>query len=279
MPAGNFNGLRVLTLETRRGPEISRLIENYGGEPVLAPSVREVPLSSNSEALQFAAELLDGTFAVVVFLTGVGVRALASVVETSYGLEKFHEALRKTTIVARGPKPVAVLREWNVPVTLVAPEPNTWHEVLQVIDQNALGLRGKRVAVQEYGVPNMELIAGLEDRGATVVRVPVYQWELPEDTGPLQAAVEAVISGSIDVALFTTGIQVTHLFQVAEKFDRAAALQRGLKQVVKASIGPSTSDVLRSRGLTVDIEASHPKMGFLVKEAAEQSGDLLRTRG
>lgn len=279
MPAGNFNGLRVLTLETRRGPEISRLIENYGGEPVLAPSVREVPLSSNSEALQFAAELLDGTFAVVVFLTGVGVRALASVVETSYGLEKFHEALRKTTIVARGPKPVAVLREWNVPVTLVAPEPNTWHEVLQVIDQNALGLRGKRVAVQEYGVPNMELIAGLEERGATVVRVPVYQWELPEDTGPLQAAVEAVISGSIDVALFTTGIQVTHLFQVAEKFDRAAALQRGLKQVVKASIGPSTSDVLRSRGLTVDIEASHPKMGFLVKEAAEQSGDLLRTRG
>lgn len=279
MPAGNFNGLRVLTLETRRGPEISRLIENYGGEPVLAPSVREVPLSSNSEALQFAAELLDGTFAVVVFLTGVGVRALASVVETSYGLEKFHEALRKTTIVARGPKPVAVLREWNVPVTLVAPEPNTWHEVLQVIDQNALGLRGKRVAVQEYGVPNMELIAGLEERGATVVRVPVYQWELPEDTGPLQAAVEAVISGSIDVALFTTGIQVTHLFQVAEKFDRAAALQRGLKQVVKASIGPSTSDVLRSRGLAVDIEASHPKMGFLVKEAAEQSGDLLRTRG
>lgn len=279
MPAGNFNGLRVLTLETRRGPEISRLIENYGGEPVLAPSVREVPLSSNSEALQFAAELLDGTFAVVVFLTGVGVRALASVVETSYGLEKFHEALRKTTIVARGPKPVAVLREWNVPVTLVAPEPNTWHEVLQVIDQNALGLRGKRVAVQEYGVPNMELIAGLEERGATVVRVPVYQWELPEDTGPLQAAVEAVISGNINVALFTTGVQVTHLFQVAEKFDRAAALQRGLKQVVKASIGPSTSDVLRSRGLAVDIEASHPKMGFLVKEAAEQSGDLLRTRG
>ncbi|HEX8872959.1 MAG TPA: uroporphyrinogen-III synthase [Candidatus Acidoferrum sp.] len=258
---------------------MSRLIENYGGKPVLAPSVREVPLSSNSEALQFAAELLDGTFAAVVFLTGVGARALASVVETSYGVEKFHEALRRTVIVARGPKPVAVLREWNVPVTLVAPEPNTWHEVLQVIDQNALALRGKRVAVQEYGVPNMELIAGLEDRGATVVRVPVYQWELPEDTGPLQAAVEAVISGSIDVALFTTGIQVTHLFQVAEKFDRAAALQRGLKQVVKASIGPSTSDVLRSRGLTVDIEASHPKMGFLVKEAAEQSGDLLRTRG
>jgi uroporphyrinogen-III synthase len=40
---------------------------------------------------------------------------------------------------------------------------------------------------------------------------------------------------------------------------------------VKASIGPTTSETLRSYGLVVDLEASHPKMGFLVKEAAEQS--------
>jgi uroporphyrinogen-III synthase len=49
-----------------------------------------------------------------------------------------------------------------------------------------------------------------------------------------------------------------------------------MEHVVKASIGPTTSEVLRSYGLLVELEASHPKMGFLVKEAAENAGALLQ---
>jgi uroporphyrinogen-III synthase len=276
MPATNFQGLRVLTLESRRGQEISRLIETYGGKPFHAPAMREVPLSSNLEALKFADALFEGKFDVVVFLTGVGARALSTVVEGAHPTEKFLGALRKVAVFARGPKPVAVLREWGVPIALTAPEPNTWRELLRAIDDSKQNLSGKQVAVQEYGVSNTELLRGLRERGAEVTAVPVYQWDLPEDTGPLQEAVEEVVAGRIDVALFTTSVQIHHLFQIAEQGGKKDALKLGMERVVKASIGPTTSEVLRNYGLMVELEASHPKMGFLVKEAAENARALVQ---
>jgi uroporphyrinogen-III synthase len=275
MPVTNFQGRTVLTLESRRGQEMNRLIETYGGKPLHAPAIREVPLSSNPEALKFGDALLDGKFDVVIFLTGVGARALSKALESVYPTEKFVEALRKVSVVARGPKPVAVLREWKVPITIAAPEPNTWREVLQAIDDK-LVLRDKQVAVQEYGVSNPQLLEGLRERGARVTGVPVYQWDFPEDQAPLKAAVNSIIARGIDVALFTTSVQVTHLFQIAEQVGKKDALKAGLENVVKASIGPTTSEVLRSYGLSIDLEASHPKMGFLVKEAAEQSEALVQ---
>jgi len=276
MPTTNFQGRTVLTLESRRGQEMSRLIEAYGGKPLHAPAMREVPLSSNPEALKFGDALLEGKFDVVVFLTGVGARVLSKVLEAVHPAENFFEALRKVSVIARGPKPVAALREWNVPIAITAPEPNTWREVLQAIDDHKLNLRNKRVAVQEYGVSNPELLEGLRDRGALVTPVPVYRWDFPEDKAPLRAAVNSIIARGIDVALFTTSVQVDHLFQIAEQVGKKDALKAGLENVVKASIGPTTSEVLRSHGLSIDLEASHPKMGFLVKEAAEQSEALLQ---
>jgi uroporphyrinogen-III synthase len=163
-----------------------------------------------------------------------------------------------------------------VPIALTAPEPNTWREVLQAIDDHKLDLRDKQVAVQEYGVSNPELLQGLRERGAQVMRVPVYQWDFPEDTAPLRAAVESIIAGRVDVALFTTGVQVTHLFEIAEQTGKKDGLKASFGKVVKASIGPTTSEVLRGYGLSIDLEASHPKMGFLVKEAAEQSESFVR---
>lgn len=276
MPVADFHGLTVLTLESRRGQEMSRLIETYGGKPLHAPAMREVPLSSNLEALKFADALLEGKFDAVVFLTGVGARALSNVLEGVHSKEKFSEALRKVSVVARGPKPVAVLREWNVPIAVTAPEPNTWREVLQAIDDHKLDLRDKNVAVQEYGVSNRELLEGLRERGVHVTPVPVYQWDLPEDQTPLRAAVNSIVARRIDVALFTTSVQVTHLFRIAEQVGKRDALKAGLENVVKASIGPTTSEVMRGYGVCVDLQASHPKMGFLVREAAEQSQALLQ---
>jgi len=43
-----FTGLRVLALESRRAAELAKLISTYGGEPVVAPAMREVPLDSNT---------------------------------------------------------------------------------------------------------------------------------------------------------------------------------------------------------------------------------------
>jgi uroporphyrinogen-III synthase len=272
-----FDGLRVLSLESRRAKELATLISTYGGEPISAPSMREVPLESNAEAVAFADALERGEFDLVILLTGVGTRALIATIEKVRGSRAaFVESLRRAKICARGPKPVAALREVQVPVWLTAPEPNTWREVLSSLDsrQGELPLKGLRVAVQEYGVSNPDLLAGLRDRGATVTAVPVYQWALPEDLEPLRAACRALADRGIDVVLFTTATQVVHLLGVAETMGLRDAVAAGLRETVVASIGPTTSEELRERGIVPDMDASHPKMGFLVREASERAADL-----
>jgi uroporphyrinogen-III synthase len=267
-----FDGLRVLALESRRAGEMATLIAKNGGVPTVAPSMREVPLESNTEALAFAGRLLDGGFDMVIFLTGVGTRALLRVVETAHSRDAFLDALRRVIVVARGPKPIAVLRELEVPIAVTAPEPNTWRELLMALEPHPLA--GRRVAVQEYGVANPELLAGLVARGAEVSRVPVYQWDLPQDVGPLRGAVEGLAAGRFDVALFTTSVQVPHLFRVAAEMRLVEPVRRALRRSVLGSIGPTTSESLREHGLEPDLEPSHPKMGLLVKETADRAADL-----
>jgi uroporphyrinogen-III synthase len=261
-------GLRVLSLESRRAVEMAKLIANYGGKPIVAPSMREVPLESNKEAIAFARGLARGDFDVILFLTGVGARALAKVAETQYPREQFIDKLRKVTIVARGPKPLAVLNEFSVPVAITAPEPNTWRDLLQALDSSNISLGGKRLAVQEYGEANAELISGLIERGAKVTQVPVYKWELPEDTAPLRHAAQALVDGAIDLALFTTSVQIVHLLKVAK--DMQLGVRESLAKIIVGSIGPVTSEELREQNVHVDFEPEHPKMGFLVNEAAKR---------
>lgn len=275
-----FAGLRVLSLESRRAPEMAKLIATYEGEAQVAPSMREVPLESNTEAQEFTRGLLAGRFDIVILLTGVGTRALTRVAEMVCPREEFITALKRLPVVARGPKPLAVLREIDVPAALAVPEPNTWRELLAALDEkkDALPLKGKRVAVQEYGASNAELLAGLAERGADVTRVPVYEWALPEDTGPLRDAVQSIAGGTVDVALFTTSVQIVHLFKIAEELNLEEKVRQAFSNILVGSIGPVTSEELREHGIPADFEPSHPKMGFLVNELAQRSKALLERK-
>lgn len=276
MPSSGFGGLRVLSFESRRAKEIAQLITNQNGKAVVAPSTREVPEGPNEDALRFAHELLDTRFGAVIFLTGVGTRHLAQAIESVCSREQFTAALNHTKVIARGPKPMTVLREFGVQNAFAVAEPNTWHEILNLLDNNQsqIPLRGQYVAVQEYGIPTPELYAGLEQRGARVFPVHVYKWEPPENTGPLRDAIAALARGEIDVAMFTSSVQVFHLLQFAGEMKLREEVLRGLNSCVVASIGPTTSGTLRDNGIAVEFEPSHPKMGLLVKEVADRITEL-----
>lgn len=261
-----FSGKRVLSLESRRAVEMAELIRRQGGEPFVAPSMREVALEEHSAVFTFAERLLAGAFDVMILLTGVGTRQLTRVLATRYPESAFADALRRLTTVARGPKPAAALRELGVSPTLIAGEPNTWREVLAVTE----GRPERRIAVQEYGRPNPELVDGLRARGAEVTTVRVYQWDLPEDPGPLREAARRLAAGDFDVVLFTTAMQMAHLARVAAEQGIEPAVLAGLRRALVVSIGPTTTEALEEFGVTPAFEPTHPKMGFLVKEAAER---------
>ena len=265
-----FQGAHVLSFESRRAIEIAELIRINGGVPFTAPALVEAPLTDNAAAFAFADRLYTGGLDMVILLTGVGTRYLQKVLATREPTERFPEALRHVTIVARGPKPTAVLREWNVPVTVSVPEPNTWRELLVAVSPRP----ENRVAVQEYGRSNADLIAGLEAQGRAVTAVPVYQWQMPADTQPLAQALTKLLAGQTQVVLFTTGVQIDHFLGFSETQGKRSEAVEALRRTFIASIGPDCTEALKFHGLPPSFEPTHPKMGVLVREAAQSFANI-----
>ena len=279
MPEANFNGLRVLALETRRSAEIEEIVRKYGGEPLVVPAVREIRLESQEHAFLFAAGLMRGEYDLVIFLTDPGVRTLIDVVRGRYDLETFLAALRKVKVASRGPKPAAALAHYGVQVSVTAPEPYTWRELMNGIEEHfGDALADMRVAVQEYAASNPEFLLALAESSKSVTRIPLYEWALPEDVKPLRECVLGIARKYVDIVLFTTAVQVIHLFQVANGMACTDSMQAGLQACVILSIGPSTSEELRRHGLTPDFEPAHPKIHSLLLEALEQLPQLLEKK-
>ena len=266
-----------MAFESRRAKEMATLISNHGGVPLVVAAVRETPLEDNPAAFTFAEKLFAGQLDALICMTGVGTRTLVDVLARRYPREKILHGLSQINVVARGPKPVKVLRELRVPITITVPEPNTWREILQELDESPRGftVKGSRIAVQEYGVPNEAFLQELRERGAEVLRVPVYRWALPEDLGPLQKALEAIAEGRARVLLFTNSAQVYHLIQVASDGGLKERLLQALRRCLVCSVGPTCSEALVANGISVDLEPEHPKMGSLVHEAAARAQELL----
>ena len=276
----DFKGLRVVSFESRQGAEMAKLIKEAGGKPIIAPSMREIPLEQNREALAFAELLLAGQIDLLILMTGVGTKLLAKAVATKYSIGKFIEALKSLKIVSLGPKPSVALKEMGLAPTILVPKPNTWADLLITLDEQ-FPVSNKHVAVQEYGQSNPELIKSLEERGAKVVPVPVYRWELPEDIEPLRRAIHDIISEGperVDFALFTSSTQVRHLFKVARTNNIERQLLDAFKQVCIGSVGPIASRAIKGQGLAVDYEPDTTKMVHLVREMARRGGDLLHKK-
>lgn len=273
----DLEGLRIISFESRRAKEMAELIRRRGGEPIVAPSMREVPLAENSAPIELFQKIEAGRIDLVILLTGVGTRTMVDGLAIHYSRERIAALLGRVTLLARGPKPVAALKELGLQPAFTAPEPNTWKEVLAVLDSN-VQLKGKRVAVQEYGITNQDLLSGLAARSAEILRVPVYRWALPEDVAPLQAAIREIVEGKADVVIFTSATQVENVFQVAQQNGLNTKLPKALARSLVVSIGPVCSEALARLGLKPDFEPQHPKMGFMIGALAASAQKLLSAK-
>jgi uroporphyrinogen-III synthase len=270
-----LNGLRVIAFESRRAVEIAVLIEKQGGVPFVAPSVRETPPSDGTAALDFANRLELGEFDMLVCMTGVGLKLFLQSIAPTFDAERLATALRRITIVARGPKPSAVLRELKVPVQVTIPEPNTSREIIA-----ALGVRDERkVAILEHGRPSDELTQALHRFGMSVASYAPYHWELPEDLGPLREAVRRLCSDECDVAVFTSSVQIEHLLEVARQSGQEDAVKHALnKRIAVASIGPAMTEALQDAGLQPDIVPPTSKMGILLNAVGALAGPIVQAK-
>jgi uroporphyrinogen-III synthase len=217
-------------------------------------------------------DVIRGDYEAVVFTTGVGAQYIIDAASALGRKQPFLQALGRTKTVCRGPKPAAVLRPLGVPVALNVPEPNTWRETADAMKD----LPAKSVAVQEYGVPNPELIALLRERKMEVTPVPVYRWDLPEDTSARERVVQGIANHEFDIALFLSSVQLTHVLQIAGRLHLRDELLRVLRErIVVVSIGPVMTDALVREEITPDFTPKHPKLAICVRQLAQEAPSLV----
>ena len=269
-----MKSLRVVSFESRMAGEMAHLIERVGGKPCVIPALREITSRDPSAVSQFGSWLMAGNVDLLILLTGVGTVSLFNLLKILYPWPSIKTALGRVSLVARGPKPVAALKKFGLLPTFSVPEPYTWMEVISLLDQSR-PVKGLRVAVQEYGSSNPDLLKALADRGATVFPVSIYKWALPEDLAPLRQVLHDIMNNQAEVLLITNVAQVDHVMRVLEQEGAVKPFRAALARMVVASIGPSTSEGLRRHGWPVDFEPTHPKLGILVKEIIERAPILL----
>ena len=265
----------VCSFESRRATEMKALIERHGGHALSAPSMQEIAIDENPEAIEFIRRAIADEFPVVILMTGVGTDALFDVARSQNQYEELLQAFHRAHLVVRGPKPASALAKAGLKYAIKAPEPNTWRELLQSLDladksaDSGIKLQGCQIAVQEYGLPNQQFYEALNQRGAVITRVPVYRWALPDDLEPLQNCIHQIVRGEADLLMFTSANQVSNVLLVAEQLGLDVKFRDACSDVMLASIGPTCSEALKEQGFRVDYEASPPKMGPMVRGALQ----------
>lgn len=263
-----FQDARIAVLEARMSSEMADLLRRNGGSAWSVPAVREVLLDASVPVSAFIDQLLAGAIQRVVFFTGVGVKALLQEADKLGRRSELVDALRQVTVVCRGPKPGGVLRKEGIPIAASAQEPYTTNELIESLVP--FDVAGQKIGVVHYGERNEQLSHLLEARGAQIEELCLYEWLLPEDTTGLKTLVLELIAGRVDAVVFTSQIQVRHLFMMADELNQAQQLTAALNtQTRVASIGPTCTAVLENYGVTPHIVPEHPKMGYLIKALAE----------
>jgi uroporphyrinogen-III synthase len=257
----------VALLEARMGTELAALVQRYGGVVRSTPAVREAPIDCAHIVADFVSRLETPARRVHVFLTGPGATALLQEAERQNQLPFVVEALKRGTIVCRGPKPAAALKRYGLSPHISAASPFTSTELLEAMA--GIDLADAEVTIVHYGERSGALADALRLRGAALNELCVYEWRLPDDIGPLQDLARDIVTRDIDAIIFTSQVQWKHLLHVASDRGLADAVIHALGDVVVAAVGPICSAALADAGVHPQVVPENPKMGPLVAALAQ----------
>jgi uroporphyrinogen-III synthase len=250
----------------RRAEELGALLQRRGAEVVHAPAIRIVPLPDDTKLHAATVELITYPPDIVVVTTGIGFRGWMEAAE-GWGLgEALTAALRRATLLSRGPKSRGAIRAAGL-TDAWSPPSESSAEVLEHL--LAGDLEGVRVAVQLHGEPLPDFVDTLVCAGAQVVQVPVYRWVLPEDLAPLDRLLGLVVDGGVDAVSFTSAPAAASLLRRAEELGvLEQVLRRFRRDVLAACVGPVTAGPLIAQEVPT-VQPERSRIGALVRTLSE----------
>ncbi|MFJ3814003.1 uroporphyrinogen-III synthase [Streptomyces sp. NPDC090056] len=244
---GPLAGFTIGVTAARRADELIALLRRRGAAVVHGPALRIVPLADDTELLASTKDLIAHAPDVVVATTAIGFRGWVEAADGwGYG-EELLAVLRDVELLARGPKVKGAVRAAGLTESW-SPSSESMAEVLdRLLDE---GVAGRRIALQLHGEPLPGFVEALREGGAEVVGVPVYRWLQPEDTGPLDRLLDAVLARAVDAVTFTSApAAVSLLSRAAEKGVRADLVAALRHDVLAVCVGPVTALRLQAEGI------------------------------
>jgi uroporphyrinogen-III synthase len=258
-----LEGQTVVLAEGRQLEELAQMLEEEGATPLRCPMVSILDAPDTAPVLAWIDDLIAGRLDLVVLMTGEALRRLLGFAERAGRRDEFVQALARTPVLTRGPKPVRALKEIGLAPALVAEAPTT-PGVIATLGKEPL--RGKTVGVTLYGEPNPALERFLSDSGAAVRAVMPYVFAPATDADRVAEVLRRMADGGVQFILFTSSPQVDRLFEVAEQRGLQELLRQALERTKVAAVGPVAAQTLRDCGARADICPAH---GYVMKNLVQ----------
>ncbi|MFI9400941.1 MULTISPECIES: uroporphyrinogen-III synthase [Nocardia] len=271
-PGPCLAGFTIGITAARRADEFATLLVRRGADIVSAPAIRIIPLADDTELERVTRQLIVEPPQIAVATTGIGFRGWMEAAEGWGVAEELRATLGATRMLARGPKAKGAIRaaelreEWS-------PASESSAEVLDHL--LAEGVEGVRIAVQLHGAttewePVPDFCEVLRCAGADVVPVPVYRWMPPEDQGPMDQLIEAIVTANLDCVTFTSAPAVASMLMRAKETGLLEGVLHALRgRVLAACVGPITAAPLEELGVATSMPG-RARLGALARHVAEE---------
>ncbi|MDH6145338.1 uroporphyrinogen-III synthase [Kitasatospora sp. GP30] len=261
-----LTGFTVGVTAARRRDELVALLTRRGARVIEAPTLRILPLEDDLALRQATEQCLRAPLDYVVATTGLGWRGWMSAADGWGRGAELAAACRNALVLTRGPKATGAVRAsgldeaWS-PRTEATDELLTW--------LLARPLAGRRIAVQEHGIPLDDFAAALRERGAEVISVPVYRWAPPDDAGPVRRLVEQTARREIHAMTFTSAPAITAFLATARSDGLDGPVLDALRgETLAVCVGPVCARPLVAAGIPV-VWPERGRLGALVRTLTE----------
>lgn len=271
---------------SRRASELASLVRKFGGIPYIAPTIGIRNNNRlNSECIKFIETIRNERMRFFVFMTGVGVFNLFQNIQKLHRLETVIEKLRDTVIIARSNKPAMELRKFGIRTNFV-PDINTIEGILNLLGN--FDIKNKNIGILWHGDYSHSFRQKLESLGSKVFEFSSYTYStslgktnatmlkemgydyVPPSEEKIGRLIEDIMAGTIDTITFTSPPAVKEFFEFANRNNQIHALKERLNHnLLVVSVGPSTSKMLATFHVRVDVMPATYRMGSMVKELAD----------
>ncbi|MED3687526.1 uroporphyrinogen-III synthase [Peribacillus butanolivorans] len=257
-----LNGRTIALLGARKTEDISKIVHNLGGVPLVRPAQGTVFLD-DSHLEEDVTRLIAGEFDWIILTTGVGTELLYKTAVKMEAEARFIEALQSMKIAARGYKTANMLKKLGLQ-PLIRDDDGSTAGLVRNLDGHLFG--DVKVALQLHGDPAPLLMNWLDEQKVEHKEILPYE-HIPPEAETMQQLIEEILGGKIDSVVFTSAPQPRNLMKFAREQGVEDKIIDWFKSdVIALAVGKVTAQVVIDEGIKRVIYPEDQRMGSALIE-------------